>query len=545
MEETKGDTMDGLSTTVKPMSSLVSLDFEIKALELYGHVEDVSTHYRDLLRDGPAEERAWVAGMQASHGEIASIELAAMKRSRDFMLILADEMARKRGQRIYRRAFVSWRVHVFRYIFLREQILHNYLVHTFMARRFYAWRLVARRNPALALCIRQCWRRRRKYRFLWWKHAARWRALWLRLTLRSLRVMKSNVALMKTVRRRWQAVGRHKREDWAARKMQKAQRWHAPRLRHWAAKRIKMWMLNRFGLGILKQRRKEELRRANYERETSDILVRRALENLDGLLNDEGNVILSQYLRSVNGVAKQIETALPGTALSTAKLFPAPKDAPEMAKLWTARAKAMAVLRMRCTAEVVRLARRRFRQSSPSLYECRRCAATFLLRVEKLRHLMADCPLIKVDDIEEDDDSDDDDEDDGDGEEHDGEEHVGGARGRVGQSQDDDDDEAERGDVLRELRGRKQKNTKGNSSVGKKKTRSSAEDKWRRRQKAKAKGFIVSEDNADELERDYICWKLAAPIVEAALQPLAAYLTKQAPHPGGAAYVLRKQQSAR
>jgi hypothetical protein len=153
--------MDGLFTTVKPMSSLVSLDFETKALELYGHVEDVSTHYRDLLRDGPVEERAWVAGMQASHGEIASIELAAMKRSRDFMLILADEMARKRGQRIYRRAFVSWRVHVFRYIFLREQILHNYLVHTFMARRFYAWRLVARRNPAVALCIRQCWRRRR------------------------------------------------------------------------------------------------------------------------------------------------------------------------------------------------------------------------------------------------------------------------------------------------------------------------------------------------------------------------------------------------
>ena len=152
----------------KPMSKLVSLEFESDALATFGHVENVSTHYRDLLRDGDPSEASWYAGMQGNHGETVTIETAAMKRSRDFLLMLADEMASKRGRRIYRKAFVNWRVHVFRYIFLREQILQSYKLNTYLARRFYAWRLVARRNSSLGQCIRSCWRRRRRHRFLWW-----------------------------------------------------------------------------------------------------------------------------------------------------------------------------------------------------------------------------------------------------------------------------------------------------------------------------------------------------------------------------------------
>ena len=497
------------------VSSLVSVEFEDETLARFGHVESVSTHYRDLLRDGPAEEASWYAGAQGQAGEVVSIETAAMKRSRDFLLMLAVEMASKRGRRIYRKAFVNWRVHVFRYIFLREQIVQTYKLHTYLARRFYAWRLVARRQVALDLCIRQCWRRRRLHRFMWWKYATRWKALKLRLTLRVMRVLKANVRLQFAVGNKWKAVGRHKQQDWAARKIQVMQRWHAPRRVFWARRMIKLWMLqwvaataasvpaaSCWSYQLIRKRRGEEQRRAAYEQETTDILVRRALENLDGLLNDEGNVILSQYLASVNGVAKQIENAQPGTLLNQAKLFPTPKESPEFAKLWTVRAKGMAVLRMRCTAEVVRLARRRFRQSSPPLYECLRCAATFIIRQEKRHHLRRACPLRRgpaSDEV-------DDDEDDEDGE-----------------TEDDEQDEV----------GKRQKSSKGKGS-------SSSTSKWELRKKAKAKGLKVPEDNADELERDYICWKLAAPIVEAALQPLAVYLTKQRPRPGGTAFVTNK-----
>lgn len=493
-------------TSLKPMTTLVSAEFETKALEQFGQIENVSTHYRDLLRNQNSEEQEWYASMQGRHGEVYTIETAAMKRSRDFLVVLADEMARKRGNRIYRKVFVGWRIHVFRYIFLRDQILQNYILNTYLARRFYAWRLVARRSQALALCIKSCWRRRREHRFSWWIHSTRWNALKLKLHLRVFRVLKNNSKLQKVVRRRWQAIGNHKRRDWAARKIQMVQRWHAPRRTYHARKLIKYWFMLKFGMKLLKRRRREELRRAEYENETSDILVRRALENLDGLLNDEGSVILSQYLRSVNGVSKQIETAQPGTLLSKAKLFPTPKEAPEFAKLWTVRAKAMAVLRMRCTAEVVRLARRRFRQTSPCLYECKRCAVTFLIRQEKLHHQMNECPFKPFEEDVEDEDY------------------------EIEEGNEGDPDH-ERSDWESSVQ------NKGGLQVMAKATK-----RWRQRLKAKTKGYGVSEDNMDELDRDYICWKLAAPIVEAALQPLAAYLTKQKPHPGGVAYVLRRDK---
>lgn len=503
------------------MTSLVSVAFERQALATHGHIEEVSTHYRDLLRDGSPQEAAWYAGMQGNHGEIVSIETAAMKRSRDFLLMLADEMARKRGRRIYRKAFVNWRVHVFRYIFLREQILQNYTLNTYLARRFYAWRLAARRGAALAMCVRQCWRRRRRHRFSWWKLCARWRSLRLRLCLRVFRAMKDNAKLQYAVGRRWKAIGRHKREDFAARKIQAVQRWHAPRRNYWAQRTIKIWVMSYLSLRFLRRRGREERRRAAFEQETSDILIRRALENLDGLLNDEGNVILTQYLSSVNGVAKQIEAAPPGSLLCEAKLFPSAKDAPELAKMWTVRAKAMAVLRMRCTAEVVRLARRRFRQSSPPIYECLRCAATFTVRKDKLHHLQLACPLRRPDDNLDDDEDDEDVDDE--------EEGVDEGKGR------DDHDSTEGGDQF---------DAEADTGIARKKGKRKplkSTFKWRQRQKARAKGFRVPADCADELERDYICWKLAAPIVEAALQPLAAYLaSKHKPHPRGTAFVTKR-----
>lgn len=480
----------------KPMTTLVSEDFERETLAVLGEVEEVSTHYRDLLRGAGSEEEAgWYAGLQGRSGQVVSIETAAMRRTRDFLLILADEMAKKRGRRIYRRAFVGWRVHVFRYIFLRDQMVHTYLIHTYLARRFHAWRLVARRQSALDVCLRQCWRRRRLHRFQWWKHGARWQALKLRLTLRVVRHLKGNVTFQFAVRRRWRAMGRFLYRRWAARVIQRVQRRHALRRVAWARRTIKYFLLRCRGYRLLKRRRREELRRAAYEQETSDILVRRALENLDGLLNDDGSVILSQYLKSVNGVVKQIELAAPGSLLAQAKLFPALKEAPDFARLWTVRAKAMAVLRLRCTAEVHRLARRRFRQSSPPVYECARCAKTFLLKVERFNHLKYGCTLRPIDvDVDED---------------------------------DDDDEDADDSEEAAELHRRAAR-------------KAATKRRYAQRQHSRYKGYVVPDDSVDELERDYICWRLAQPIVEAALQPLASYLTKQKAHPGGAGYVLPK-----
>jgi len=363
---------------------------------------------------------------------------------------------------------------------------------------------------------------------LWWKCAARWKSLKLRLSLRVLRALKANTKLGYAVGRKWKLVARHKRQDWAIRKIQALLRYAAPRRRFWAQKTIKIWVMLKFSHWILLKRRRQEYRRASYEQETTDILVRRALENLDGLLNDEGSVILSQYVSSVTGVAKQIEmaNAQQGSLLSEAKLFPTPKEAPEFARLWTIRAKGMAVLRMRCTAEVTRLARRRFRQSSPALYECRRCAATFLLRQEKLYHLQWGCPLHRR---HENDENDDDDEDD--------------YNNRNNEVVDDGEEGRDGFDPNADTNGwrsKHQKQKQGQLRTGGLQTESHGLRKWRQRQQAKAKGFIVPEDNTDELERDYICWKLAAPIVEAALQPLATYLTNKKPHPRGTAFVTKR-----
>ena len=63
MDEMKGEAAE---TSSKSMTSLVSFEFETEALASFGHIEGVSTHYRDLLRDGPADEQAWVAGVMMS-----------------------------------------------------------------------------------------------------------------------------------------------------------------------------------------------------------------------------------------------------------------------------------------------------------------------------------------------------------------------------------------------------------------------------------------------------------------------------------------------
>ena len=486
----------------KPISNLVTLEFEQQTLAMLGEVEGETGHYRDLLRgEGSEKEAEWYAGMQGRAGEVVTIETAAMKRTRDFLVMLADEMARKRGRRIYRRAFVGWRVHVFRYIFLRDQIVQNYLINTFLARRFHAWRLVARRNVAMAVCIRQCWRRRRLHRFRWWKYGARWMATRLRLTLRIVRHLRENVKFQFAVRRRWNKMGRFLHRRWAATLIQRLQRWHAKRRVYWAEKTIKYFVLQQCGYRLLKKRRKDEQRRRNYEQETTDILVRRALENLDGLLNDEGSVILTQFLKSVNGVVKQVEMAQPGTQLAQAKIFPTNREAPDFARLWTVRAKAMAVLRMRCSAEVTRLARRRFRQSSPALYECTRCAQTFLVKNIKFDHQKYRCGMRPV--IED-------------------------------EAVDDDEDDDDDGDIAGNWDGGRGKKKAG--------LQAGVLGRYAQRQHSRNKGYGVPEDNMDELERDYICWKLAQPIVEAALQPLATYLTKQKPHPGGVGYVLPRKR---
>ena len=253
--------------------------------------------------------------------------------------------------------------------------------------------------------------------------------------------------------------------------------------------------MNLCGIKLIRRRNRAEKRRLHYEFETTNILIRRAQLNLENLLNEEGSIVELQYMRAVRGVLKKTEkeqTALiqqqrqilknsperGGVVLlpphTAQRVFPTPKEAPELAHLWTMRAKAMYVLKQCCTFEVTRLARNRFRVASPPLYQCFRCGSVFVLRCEVYlhKHQMVRCQI----------------------------------RG---------------GKVLADIAAQK--------TPGKPRTMTSSEGKGEKEGGVGIKNKNVNSDTVEDEEEyaqpDYLCWKLALPIVDAALQPLGVYLS--------------------
>jgi hypothetical protein len=138
-------------------------------------------------------------------------------------------------------------------------------------------------------------------------------------------------------------------------------------------------------------RKQREKSRVAAEMETLNILLRRASSCLEDMMNGNGGeMIMTQYLNSVKSVIARVKAAPPGSSLASANVFPHPRDAPEFTRLWTVRAKAMEVLKMRCTYTVTELSIRRFRLTYPPPYECDVCSKPFILKAHYVQHRLDD-----------------------------------------------------------------------------------------------------------------------------------------------------------
>ena len=300
---------------------------------------------------------------------------------------LALRMSVRRISRLAWYAFKSWKSYCFRFIYHRELLLQNFVVHSYVSRRFYAWRWIARTNASLGVLMRKYWRRRCRHHFMLWKYIARW--------LKSKQVkyplvldrLKRNVVLQRHVIARWA----HLRMSMAAVTVYRAFLRYRLRKLFWAMKLINRMIKTRYGMKIVRMRKHREKSRAAAEMETLNILLRRASSCLEDMMNGNGGeMIVTQYLTSVKSVIARVKAAPPGSSLAAASVFPDPKDAPEFAKLWTVRAKAMEVLKMRCIYTVTELSIRRFRLTYPPPYECDVCSKPFILKAHYVQHRLDD-----------------------------------------------------------------------------------------------------------------------------------------------------------
>lgn len=300
---------------------------------------------------------------------------------------LALRMSVRRTSRIAWQAFRNWKRYCFRFIYHRELLLQNFVVNSYLSRRFYAWRWVTRTSASLGILLRKYWRRRCRHHFMLWKYVARWlHTKQVKYPL-VLHLFHRNVLVQRKIVAKWA----HLRMSLASMTIHKAFLRYRLRKIFWAMKVINRLIKTREGMKIVKMRKQREKSRAAAETETLNILLRRASSCLEDMMNgDGGDVILNQYLNSVKGVIARVKAASPGSTLASAQVFPDPKDAPEFTKLWTVRAKAMEVLKMRCTHTVTELSTRRFRLTYPPPYECEICYKSFILKAHYSQHRLDD-----------------------------------------------------------------------------------------------------------------------------------------------------------
>ncbi len=382
---------------------------------------------------------------------------------------LAVRFYARRVLYVIHRVFVSWRSWAFRYSYHRQLLLDNFVVNSYLAKRFYGWRWVARSRASLKLLLRRYWRRRIRHHFSWWKHGAKWLRVKQTLLPLTWRLLEQNVLFQRKITYRWSVL----RQGLAAEVIQRKFFKYRLRKLFWAMKTINQFLKSRYFLKILILRRKREVSRQAAEQETINILLRRANSCLADMMSAEGGeVIVQQYVNSVKGVTAQVSRATPGSLLASAKVFPDNRDAPEFARLWTVRAKAMEVLKRRATYTVTYSARTRFRFSYPPPYACGHCARPFLMKAEYVSHRQSGC--------------------------------LGPRSEKKRQNPSPLEAVTQRGvTMVRSLK----------KSVG-------PPDRFGR----SPTGLGEDEEVSVESEPSYVCWTLAEPIVSAALRPIADYL---------------------
>ena len=303
--------------------------------------------------------------------------------------LLAKQMVKMRTGKLAAKAFYAMRNDIFRILYAREDKLSKYLLHVYLARRFYAWQRTTRINAVLGKAVRQHWRRKRRHRFFWWKYVTRW--------LRFKQNMGTNVISCFWHYKQYQQLIFGKwayfRRGLAAKCIQRVFTRFRFRRLFWAMVRVKYATGNHWGLKIIRMRKHHEMLRLKAEQETVDILLRRAQTALDDILNDDeqGELYLTQYLQSVAYVQKQIQNAAPGSRMSNARVFPSTGEEAGIALCWTTRSKAMHVLKLRIITVVTKLARRRFRHTYPPKFECKNCHHISLQKKEHLDHNIHRC----------------------------------------------------------------------------------------------------------------------------------------------------------
>ena len=241
---------------------------------------------------------------------------------------------------------------------------------------------------------------------------------------------------------------------------------------------------NKYFLKILVSRKHREVSRQAAEQETTNILLRRAFSCLEDMMNaDGGDVIVQQYLNSVKTVMAQVKHAPPGSLLATAKVFPDNKEAPEFARLWTVRSKAMEVLKRRTQYTVEYSSRARFRFTYPPPYACEHCAQPFLMKAVYTLHRQRGCfaPKQKI-------------------KERRASIVAVEAVTQTGRA------------LVRSFT-----NSIGSPVIGVKKS-----VRWK--EKEGEEDAEIEEELEVQREPSYVCWTLAEPIVSAALRPIADYL---------------------
>ena len=270
----------------------------------------------------------------------------------------------------------------------------------------------------------------------------------------------------------------------------------------WAMKTINNFLKSRYFLRLLVQRKKREESRHAAEQETINILIRRANSCMEDMMNaDRGDVILLQYLNSVKTVLAQVQNATPGSLLASAKVFPDLKDAPEFARLWTVRAKAMEVLKRRCIYTVTYSARTRFRFTYPPPYACEHCAEPFLMKSLFSLHRKRGCGVDTQKFVKK---------------------KAGWKAGVAHRRAAAAGQQAAKsfGEAMLSLK--MSLSSPDKSYVNGKKVLSYNE----RNQEGEGEDEDTNQDDEVPIQQEpsYVCWTLAEPIVSAALRPIAEYL---------------------
>lgn len=300
--------------------------------------------------------------------------------------MIANHVIKKKANAKVELVFSTWKRWSFSYIDSREARYKHFRLYHFMRNRMLRWRRVTKVSNRVGKALRSYWYRRLQHRFLWWKYASRYIFIKKYYSRTVFYAFKTYTAIQKEVTSKWTII----RMGLAAITIQKAYLRFRLRRIFGAMKTIHYFVIRKFSYKLIKMRRGKETKRIAAEEETVSILLRRAQGCLDDLMSGDdgqGDVILAQYLKSVKGLLKQVEQATPGSFLSKTKVFPTNQESPAFTKLWTTRAKAMEVLKLRCQYTVGALARARFRYTYPPYYECSKCAGVFLLRAVYADHV--------------------------------------------------------------------------------------------------------------------------------------------------------------